>query len=142
MRPLDHPKTNALTVRRYLPAILIGLVLVVIIALISVYKGSPTVSDLKTPGLGGNFCGKLVRFQGKVLLSSPTSSKYLLQDLSDPATIEIFLNKDALAPERDQVVEVRGIAICFGSETSDNPYRLQTYIVPSYVEEFSRSVIR
>jgi len=29
-------------------------------------------------------------------------------DMSDPVTIEIFLTKDALAPKRDQVVEVRG----------------------------------
>ena len=144
MRRLDHPTMKSPPVRRYLPAILIGLVLVVTIALISLYKGTPTVSALKTPGLGGHFCGQLVRFQGKVLLSNPKTSKYLLQDLNEPVTIEIFFGKDALALKTGQVVEVRGIAICklLGYETAEGRYRIvPTSIVPSYIEEFSHSVI-
>jgi hypothetical protein len=145
MRPLNHPNTKVSAVRRYLPAILGGLGLVLIVVLISVSVGSPTVSSLKTPGLGGRFCGKLVRLQGKVIPSSPKASKYLLQDLNEPVTIEIFLSKDALAPKTDQVVEVRGIAICklLGYETAEGRYGIvPTSIVPSYVEEFSHSVIR
>ena len=65
---------------------------------------------------------------------------YLLQDLNDSVTIEILLGKDARAPERNQLVEVLGLAICrlLGGETAEDRNRT----VPSYIEEFSHSVIR
>ena len=136
---LDHPKMKSPTVRRHLLAILGGLALALIVPLISVYKGSPTVSSFKALGWGSTYCGRIVRLKGTVLLLNGQSSMYLLQDLNDSVAIEILLGKDARAPERDQLVEVRGLAVCrlFGGENAIDRQRT----IPSYVEEFSQSSV-
>jgi hypothetical protein len=127
--------------RQYIPASIIGVTLVLIAVLITVYKKSIplTVSALLTPALGGSYCGELVRLKGKVLLSNQKPSGYLLEDLKDSVTVEIVSAKGIPPPDPGQLVEVRGAAICIAFPFP-YPFDQRSRIVPSFIKEVSRSV--
>jgi hypothetical protein len=127
---------------RFVRAIIGGVVVALLFVLATAYKKSIplNVSGILTPGLGGSYCGSVVWLKGKVLLSNSKPSTYWLEDLKDSVSIEIVSGKGTSLPSSGQIVEVQGTATCrwFGYPVLDGGVR----VVPSFIDELSRSVVR